>query len=103
MKIYAKDYTPVDRAEKPHIVYSIFALAKAGKSSIMTGNSLDHEFAEIFHPTKYPDYIVYNYIRKFFNEMQQVEYAFRKSDFSDEEWASISKAATNREKVVIHG
>jgi hypothetical protein len=98
----AKTYTPAERADKPDIVLSILALASENISYVMTGSETRHEFAEIFHPYLYPEYIVYNYINKDSVGIRQVEGAFSKSDFTDDEWNTISKAATNR-RACING
>jgi hypothetical protein len=92
----AKNYSPAKRADKPDIIFSILALASKNISSVMTVNHARHDFAEIFHPFKYPEHIVYNYINKDSVGIRQMEYAFSKSDFTDDEWNAISKAARNR-------
>lgn len=92
----AKTYVPTKRANKPDITSSILALASANISSAMTGATTRHQFAEIFHPVKYPNLIVYQYINKTRTGPRQVKYAFSKEDFSVGEWSVITKAVTNR-------
>jgi hypothetical protein len=98
----AKNYIPAKRADKPAIILSILALASENISSVMTGSDTQHQFAEIFHPFKYPDLIVYNYLNKDPAVTRRVECAFSKSEFSTDEWSAISKAASNR-RACING
>jgi hypothetical protein len=62
----------------------------------MSGTQTQHEFAEIFHPYLYPEYIVYTHINKDIAGTQQTECAFPKSELSPDEWSTISIAASNR-------
>jgi len=91
-----KHYPPTKRADKPDIIFSILALASDNISSVMSDTHAQHEFAEIFHPYLYPEYIFYHYINKDSAGTRQIECAFPKSEFSPDEWASISGAASNR-------
>jgi hypothetical protein len=68
----------------------------------MTGTNAQHEFAEIFHPYLYPDYVVYQYINKDSVGIRLVEYAFAKSDFTVAEWATINNTIRNR-RAYING
>jgi hypothetical protein len=97
-----KHYPPTKRADKPDIIFSILALASDNISSVMSDTHAQHEFAEIFHPYLYPEYIVYNYIKKNSAGTRQIECAFPKSEFSADEWSTISKAASNR-RACING
>jgi hypothetical protein len=95
--LVAKDYEPVPRADKPHIIKSIMALATHNLSACVTGFHEQHEFAEIFTPTKYPTtMIVYHYVKRDFSGYKEVEYAFHKDDFTDEEWRVIFAAAEGK-------
>jgi hypothetical protein len=96
----AKHYVPVKRADKPHTIASLLTLASGNMSSVMTGTNAQHEFAEIFHPYLYPDYVVYQYINKESVGIRQVECAFAKSDFTINEWNTISRTITNRRSYV---
>jgi hypothetical protein len=53
----ANRYIPTKRVDKPHIIFSILALASENISSAISGTQAQHEFAEIFHPYLYPEYI----------------------------------------------
>jgi hypothetical protein len=92
----AKNYLPAKRADNPDIIFSILALASNNISSAMSGTHAQHEFVEIFHPYLYPENIVYHYINKDSAGTRQIECAFPKSEFSADEWASISGTASNR-------
>jgi hypothetical protein len=92
----AKKYSPAKRADKPHIISSILSLASENMSSCASGTEACHEFAEIFHPYLYPDYVVYQYINKDRRGTRQIECAFDKSEFTVGEWDMISKAVRNR-------
>jgi hypothetical protein len=98
----AKNYVPVKRADKPHIITSLLTLASGNMSSVMTGTNAQHECAEIFHPYLYPDYGVYQYINKDSVGIRLVEYAFAKSDFTIAEWATINNTIRNR-RAYING
>jgi hypothetical protein len=98
----AKHYIPAKRADKPHIIFSILALASEKFFSVMSGTQTQHEFGEIFHPYLYPDYIVYQYINKDSAGTRQIECAFIKSDFSADEWSAISEAVSDR-RAYING
>jgi hypothetical protein len=89
----AKRYIPAKRADNSDIIFSILALASENISTAMSGTQTQHEFAEIFHPYLYPEYIVYTHINKDIAGTQQTECAFPKSE---DEWSTISKAASNR-------
>jgi len=68
----------------------------------MSGTQDRNEFAEIFRPYLYPDYIVYQYINKNRAVTRQVEFAFAKSEFTAEEWSTITTAVNNR-RAFING
>jgi hypothetical protein len=91
-----KRYIPAKRADRPHIIFSILALASENISSAISGTQAQHEFAEIFHPYLYPEYILYNYINNDSAGIRQIECAFAKSEFSAYEWSTIGKAVSNR-------
>jgi hypothetical protein len=96
LSLVAKRYIPAKRADKPDIIFSIFALASENISFVISGTHAQREFAEIFHPYLYPEYIVYNYINKDSARIRQIECVFLKSKFYANEWSTISKAASNR-------
>jgi hypothetical protein len=98
----AKKYVSVRRADNPHVISSIFSIASENICYCMSGTQTQHEFAEIFHPYLYPDYIVYQYINKTGAVTRRVEFAFAKSEFTDEEWSTISAAVNNR-RAFING
>jgi hypothetical protein len=98
----AKRYIPAKRADHPGIIFSILTLASENISTVMSGTQTQHKFAEIFHPSKYPDFIVYNYVNKDSAGTRQIECAFSKSEFSADEWFTISKAVSNR-RACING
>jgi hypothetical protein len=96
LSLVAKRYIPAKRADKPRSIFSILASASENISSVMSSIHAQHKFAEIFHPSKYRDFIVYNYVNKDTTGIRQIECAFPKSGFYANEWSTISKAASNR-------